>query len=69
MKYGWWKIEEEEHLEKLINSLHPRGSREKELHRLLTKHKKHIVATMEVAKQPGLKITSNGAIESTNCEI
>ncbi|XP_056418390.1 bromodomain adjacent to zinc finger domain protein 2A isoform X2 [Hyla sarda] len=42
MKYGWWWIKDPAVLESLLKALHPRGIREKSLHKHLTKHLVHL---------------------------
>lgn len=37
MRYGWWRITEAEQLQAIVNSLHPRGARERELKRTITR--------------------------------
>ncbi|XP_039748028.1 bromodomain adjacent to zinc finger domain protein 2B-like isoform X10 [Pararge aegeria] len=38
LRYGWWRITEEEQLKHLLDSLHPRGVRERELHAAFIHH-------------------------------
>lgn len=38
MQSGWWWLQDPEDLEALVQALHPRGIREKALHKHLTKH-------------------------------
>ncbi|XP_045782480.1 bromodomain adjacent to zinc finger domain protein 2B-like isoform X14 [Maniola jurtina] len=38
LRYGWWRITEEEQLKHLLDALHPRGVRERELHASFIHH-------------------------------
>ncbi|XP_059062491.1 bromodomain adjacent to zinc finger domain protein 2B-like [Achroia grisella] len=38
LRHGWWRITEPEQLKDLMDSLHPRGVRERELHAALVQH-------------------------------
>uniref|UniRef100_A0A2A4J0U6 Histone acetyltransferase n=1 Tax=Heliothis virescens TaxID=7102 RepID=A0A2A4J0U6_HELVI len=38
LRHGWWRITETDQLRELMDSLHPRGVRERELHASLTSH-------------------------------
>ncbi|XP_052742948.1 bromodomain adjacent to zinc finger domain protein 2B isoform X1 [Bicyclus anynana] len=38
LRYGWWRITEEEQLKQLLEALHPRGVRERELHASFLHH-------------------------------
>lgn len=42
MKNAWWWIKDPAALESLLKALHPRGIREKSLHKYLTKHLAHL---------------------------
>nr|XP_033792870.1 bromodomain adjacent to zinc finger domain protein 2A isoform X2 [Geotrypetes seraphini] len=42
MQRGWWWIKDPEELEEFLKALHPRGIREKTLHKHLTKHKEYL---------------------------
>lgn len=46
---GWWWIRDPETLDVLLKALHPRGIREKALHKHLSKHKDFL---QEVCLQP-----------------
>ena len=49
MTRGWWKIIDPEQIKPYLDSLHPRGVREKELSRMLTRF-------LDVAKESCLKV-------------
>ena len=53
MKQGWWRIASEEEFDRLCNSLHCRGMREKHLQRVAMKHKKYCLQAIEQANAPG----------------
>ncbi|CAH0716943.1 unnamed protein product, partial [Brenthis ino] len=38
LRHGWWRISEPEQLKALLDALHPRGVRERELHAAFTQH-------------------------------
>ncbi|CAD0206625.1 unnamed protein product [Chrysodeixis includens] len=38
LRHGWWRVTEPETLRELLDALHPRGVRERELHAALTNH-------------------------------
>ncbi|XP_026742261.1 bromodomain adjacent to zinc finger domain protein 2B-like isoform X4 [Trichoplusia ni] len=38
LRHGWWRVTETETLRELLDALHPRGVRERELHAALTNH-------------------------------
>lgn len=42
MQSGWWWLQDPEELEAVARALHPRGIREKALHKHLTKHKEFL---------------------------
>nr|XP_020640364.1 bromodomain adjacent to zinc finger domain protein 2A isoform X2 [Pogona vitticeps]XP_020640371.1 bromodomain adjacent to zinc finger domain protein 2A isoform X2 [Pogona vitticeps]XP_020640380.1 bromodomain adjacent to zinc finger domain protein 2A isoform X2 [Pogona vitticeps]XP_020640391.1 bromodomain adjacent to zinc finger domain protein 2A isoform X2 [Pogona vitticeps]XP_020640399.1 bromodomain adjacent to zinc finger domain protein 2A isoform X2 [Pogona vitticeps]XP_020640404.1 bromo len=42
MQSGWWWLQDPEELETVVQVLHPRGIREKALHKHLTKHKDYL---------------------------
>ncbi|XP_053157523.1 bromodomain adjacent to zinc finger domain protein 2A isoform X2 [Hemicordylus capensis] len=42
MQSGWWWLQDPEELEAVVQVLHPRGIREKALHKHLTKHKEYL---------------------------
>ncbi|XP_067170265.1 bromodomain adjacent to zinc finger domain protein 2A [Apteryx mantelli] len=42
MQSGWWWLQDPEELEAVARALHPRGIREKALHKHLTKHKDYL---------------------------
>lgn len=42
MQSGWWWLRDPEELEAVTRALHPRGIREKALHKHLTKHKEFL---------------------------
>ncbi|XP_030052560.1 bromodomain adjacent to zinc finger domain protein 2A [Microcaecilia unicolor] len=42
MQRGWWWIKDPDELEEVLKALHPRGVREKTLHKHLTKHKEYL---------------------------
>ncbi|XP_074710137.1 bromodomain adjacent to zinc finger domain protein 2A isoform X1 [Strix uralensis] len=42
MRSGWWWVQDPEELEAVARALHPRGIREKALHKHLTKHKEFL---------------------------
>uniref|UniRef100_A0A8B9CM05 Bromodomain adjacent to zinc finger domain 2A n=1 Tax=Anser brachyrhynchus TaxID=132585 RepID=A0A8B9CM05_9AVES len=42
MQSGWWWLQDPEELEAVARALHPRGIREKALHKHLTKHKEYL---------------------------
>uniref|UniRef100_A0A674JMK0 Bromodomain adjacent to zinc finger domain 2A n=1 Tax=Terrapene triunguis TaxID=2587831 RepID=A0A674JMK0_9SAUR len=42
MQSGWWWLKDPEELEAVVRALHPRGIREKALHKHLTKHKEYL---------------------------
>ncbi|XP_071585571.1 bromodomain adjacent to zinc finger domain protein 2A [Heliangelus exortis] len=42
MQSGWWWVQDPEELEAVTRALHPRGIREKALHKHLTKHKEFL---------------------------
>lgn len=42
MQSGWWWLQDPEQLEAVARALHPRGIREKALHKHLTKHKEYL---------------------------
>uniref|UniRef100_A0A8D2J5Q8 Bromodomain adjacent to zinc finger domain 2A n=1 Tax=Varanus komodoensis TaxID=61221 RepID=A0A8D2J5Q8_VARKO len=42
MKSGWWWLQDPEELEAVVQALHPRGIREKALHKHLIKHKDYL---------------------------
>ncbi|XP_043388543.1 LOW QUALITY PROTEIN: bromodomain adjacent to zinc finger domain protein 2A [Chelonia mydas] len=42
MQSGWWWLKDPEELEAMARALHPRGIREKALHKHLTKHKEYL---------------------------
>lgn len=42
MQSGWWWLQHPEELEAVARALHPRGIREKALHKHLTKHKEFL---------------------------
>ncbi|XP_018668489.2 bromodomain adjacent to zinc finger domain protein 2A isoform X1 [Ciona intestinalis] len=48
-KYGWWRITEEQEFDSMVDALHPRGTREKYLHRMAVKHRKFCIESMEVS--------------------
>lgn len=58
MQSGWWWLREPEELEAVARALHPRGIREKALHKHLTKHKEFLrevclrSTTGEAARSP-----------------
>lgn len=49
MQSGWWWLREPEELEAVARALHPRGIREKALHKHLAKHKDFL---REVCQRP-----------------
>ncbi len=49
MVKGWWWVKEPEELTAILSALHPRGIREKVLHKHLTKHMEHMC---EVCTRP-----------------
>ena len=49
MTRGWWRIVEPEQVKTYVESLHPRGVREKELSRMLTRF-------MDFARESCLKV-------------
>lgn len=49
MVKGWWWIKEPEELTAILSALHPRGIREKVLHKHLTKHMEYLA---EVCRRP-----------------
>ncbi|XP_051947438.1 bromodomain adjacent to zinc finger domain protein 2A-like isoform X1 [Xyrauchen texanus] len=49
MVKGWWWVKEPEELTAILSTLHPRGIREKVLHKHLTKHMEYLA---EVCKRP-----------------
>ncbi|KAK7128516.1 hypothetical protein R3I94_016931 [Phoxinus phoxinus] len=49
MVKGWWWIKEPEELTAILSALHPRGIREKVLHKHLAKHLEHLA---EVCRRP-----------------
>ncbi|CAM5116523.1 unnamed protein product [Natator depressus] len=51
MQSGWWWLKDPEELEAMARALHPRGIREKALHKHLTKHKEYLreVCTRAIA--------------------
>lgn len=58
MQSGWWWLRDPEELEAVTRALHPRGIREKALHKHLTKHKEFLrevclrATTGEAAQTP-----------------
>ncbi|XP_031465884.1 bromodomain adjacent to zinc finger domain protein 2A isoform X2 [Phasianus colchicus] len=42
MRSGWWWLQDPEQLEAVARALHPRGIREKALHKHLTKHREYL---------------------------
>ncbi len=49
MVKGWWWVKEPEELTAILSALHPRGIREKVLHKHLTKHMEYM---SEVCTRP-----------------
>lgn len=49
MVKGWWWIKEPEELTAILSALHPRGIRERVLHKHLTKHMEYLA---EVCRRP-----------------
>ncbi|XP_060551894.1 uncharacterized protein LOC132713351 isoform X3 [Ruditapes philippinarum] len=50
-KKGWWKINESEQLNQLIQCLHPRGIREKQLEKTIQKYKDYTLASSSKTKE------------------
>jgi hypothetical protein len=43
LRRGWWRITDEDQLRTILENLHSRGVRERELKRILSKYIEHIV--------------------------
>lgn len=74
MQSGWWWLQDPEELEAVARALHPRGIREKALHKHLTKHKEFLREVCLRAttgkgcpRGPGLGVTARPPAEPTLC--
>ncbi|XP_052805441.1 bromodomain adjacent to zinc finger domain protein 2B-like isoform X3 [Mya arenaria] len=68
LQRGWWKVVDREQVQELQRCLHPRGTRERDLHKQIQKYEDYALACCTVGKHDVLCMESSSEEEITDDE-